>query len=73
MRKVYESWNQEQQEMFISYCTGMRGIKLLYDTFFKELFNPDTTPERLEEQKQENEIQKCEIERLNAIIKSFGH
>jgi len=49
MRKVYESWNQEQQEVFISYCTGMRGIKLLYDTFFKELFNPDTTPERLEE------------------------
>ena len=49
MRKVYESWNQEQQERFISYCTGTRGIKLLYDTFFKEVFNPDATPERLEE------------------------
>ena len=45
---VYESWNDEQQEKFISYCTGMKGIKLLYDAFFKELFNPETTPERLE-------------------------
>ena len=49
LRKIYESWSEEQQERFISYCTGMRGIKLLYDAFFKELFNPDATPERLEE------------------------
>jgi len=49
LRTVYMDWNEEQQEKFLDYCTGVRGIKLLYDQFFKEIINPDTTPERLEE------------------------
>ncbi len=26
----------------------MKGMKLLYDAYFKEIMNPETTPERLE-------------------------
>lgn len=46
---MFESWEKEYQEEFLDYCTGVRGIKLLYDHFFKAVMNPDITPERLEE------------------------
>lgn len=46
---VFSSWNAEQQKEFVDFCSGVRGIKLLYDGFFKEIMNPEITPERLEE------------------------
>ncbi len=46
---LYESWTVEQQKEFLDFCTGVRGVKLLYDSFFKEIMSPETTPERLEE------------------------
>ena len=45
----YQSWNPEQQERFLDYCTGQRGIKVLYDAFFKAIMDPETKPERVEE------------------------
>ena len=36
------------REEFLNFCTGIRGVKVLYDCFFKEIFNPDEKPERLE-------------------------
>lgn len=47
LKKQFESWSQEWQEEFLNFCTGVRGIKLLYDGFFKEIMNPETKPERL--------------------------
>lgn len=47
--ELYTSWNEEQQKDFLDLCTGVRGAKILYDAFFKEIMNPDTAPERLEE------------------------
>ena len=44
---IFNSWSTEQQNQFLDMCTGVRGIKILYDSFFKEIFNPDATPERL--------------------------
>lgn len=44
----FQSWKPEQREQFLDYCTGARGLKLLYDPYFKEIFNPEYTPERLE-------------------------
>ena len=29
------------REEFLNFCTGIRGVKVLYDCFFKEIFNPD--------------------------------
>lgn len=49
LREVFQGWQTEQQEEFLDVCTGARGVKILYDSFFKEIMNPDTMPERLEE------------------------
>lgn len=48
LSKIFDQWEPEHQERFLDYCTGVRGIKLLYDSFFKAIINPDATPERLE-------------------------
>ena len=49
LKKLFEEWTEEQQKEFLDFCTGVRGIKFLYDGFFKEVMNPEYTPERLEE------------------------
>ncbi|XCP85591.1 PD-(D/E)XK nuclease family transposase [Roseburia hominis] len=49
LEAVYESWTLEQREEFLDFCTGARGVKMLYDSFFKEILNPESTPERLED------------------------
>ncbi len=46
---LFHSWSDKQQEEFLDFCTGVRGVKLLYDSFFKEIMSPEATPERLEE------------------------
>ena len=43
----FESWEEENQEEYLDICTGVKGVKLLYDTYFKAVMNPDTRPERL--------------------------
>ena len=49
LRAIYEEWKPETREKFLDFCTGVKGIKILYDSFFKEVMNPEYTPERLEE------------------------
>ncbi|MBQ7840581.1 MAG: PD-(D/E)XK nuclease family transposase [Lachnospiraceae bacterium] len=46
---MYESWNQEAQENFLNFCCGNRGIKVMYDAFFKEVMNPEADRSRLED------------------------
>lgn len=48
-RVVYNAWNEEQQKEFLDMCCGVRGVKILYDSFFKEIMNPEYAPERLNE------------------------
>lgn len=45
----YESWTEAQQSDFLNFCSGARGVKVLYDGFGKEILNPIYHPERLEE------------------------
>ena len=45
---TFYRWPLETQEEFLGCCSGARGMKVLYDGVFKEIFNPETTPERLE-------------------------
>ncbi len=47
LSQEFDSWNTSQQEEFLDFCTGVRGVKLLYDSFFKEILNAEYTPERL--------------------------
>lgn len=45
----FYQWKDCDQEEFLDVCTGTKGLKVVYDGVFKEIFNPDVTPERLEE------------------------
>ncbi len=49
--ELYErffSWEPEVQEDLLDCCSGSKGVKVLYDGIFKEVFHPSQTPERLE-------------------------
>ena len=47
LSRQFDKWNEEQQTEFLNLCTGVRGVKLLYDAFFKEIMNPEYRPERV--------------------------
>lgn len=34
---IFCSWKEEYQQEYLDVCTGVRGLKLLYDTYFKAL------------------------------------
>ena len=44
---IYHTWKDYEKEEFLNFCTGAKGVKMLYDSFFKEVFNPELAPERL--------------------------
>lgn len=46
--EMFDSWSEEEQNTFLDFCTGVKGMKMLYDGFFKELMSPELHPERLE-------------------------
>ncbi len=47
LSSTFNNWSQKQQNIFLDICSGARGIKMLYDSFFKEILNPEHNPERL--------------------------
>ena len=47
LTSAFNKWTKETQEYFLDICTGNCGVKMLYDSFFKEILNPEHTPERL--------------------------
>ncbi len=49
LSEQFQSWNPSHQEEFLDVCSGARGIKVVYDGIFKEIFNPEAAPERLED------------------------
>jgi hypothetical protein len=49
LSQKFDDWTKKQQEEFLDCCTGVKGMKLLYDAFFKEIMNPEIVPERLNE------------------------
>ena len=49
LKSIFDTWNTEQQERFLDYCTGERGIKICYDAYFKEIFNVEYDKSRLDD------------------------
>ena len=49
LKMIFESWEERQQNIFLDICTGMRGVKILYDSFFKTIFDPLKYPDRLDQ------------------------
>ena len=47
LHTIFNSWSEAVQQDFLDFCTGQRGVKILYDSFFKEVLNPEYAPERL--------------------------
>ena len=45
LNDLFISLNEEQKEAFLDICTGQRGVKILFDSFFKEVFNPEYNPQ----------------------------
>ena len=39
LTEKFYSWREAQRQEFLDFCTGVRGIKMLYDSFFKEIIN----------------------------------
>ena len=37
MTEMFYSWKNDQQKEFLDFCTGVRGVKLLYDVFLRKL------------------------------------
>ncbi len=48
LNDMFQQWREEEQEEFLGFCSGARGLKVVYDGVFKEIFNPESAPERLE-------------------------
>ena len=44
---LFNSWPKKHQNEFLSICSGSKGVKMLYDCYFKEILNPEYAPERL--------------------------
>ena len=49
LSNLYEQLGPGMQEEFLNFCTGMVGAKILRDSFFKEVLNPEYAPESLED------------------------
>ena len=47
LQMIFVGWTKEHQEEFLDFCTGVRGVKLLYDSFFKEIMNPESDVSRI--------------------------
>lgn len=37
LQEKFDVWQPEQQEEFLEVCTGVKGLRLLYDGFLKRL------------------------------------
>ncbi len=46
--KLFSGFPPGEQEKLVAFIQGAQGLKIMYDTFFKYVMNPDVHPSRLE-------------------------
>lgn len=49
LRHIFYSWSEKAQNEFLDFTTGAKGVKMMYDFASKELLNPETHRERVNE------------------------
>lgn len=49
MSNVFRKWTKEQKEDFLNCCSRAKGFKILYDSFFKEVFSSEYHAKTLED------------------------
>ena len=47
LKQIFYGWKVKRQEEFLDFCSGVRGINVMYDFVSKAILDPDATPERL--------------------------
>ncbi len=67
MFDTFRSWQPEQQKEFLDFCSGVRGVKLLYDSFFKAIMDPERDPARL------NDLLSLLMERNVSVVAVLPH
>ena len=45
----FETLSEDSKKEFLDICSGEKGVKILYDSFFKSVMNPEVYPERLQD------------------------
>ena len=48
-KDMFYHWTEERRQEFLDFCTGVRGVKTMYDFVSKEVLNPEYNPERVDE------------------------
>lgn len=49
LKMMFYRWTQEQRQEFLDFCSGAKGVKMMYDFVSKEILNPEYAPERINE------------------------
>ncbi len=47
LEKNFNALRPEHQQEFLDFCSGAKGVRILYDSFFKAIMDPDRNPTRL--------------------------
>ncbi|MBO5282537.1 MAG: PD-(D/E)XK nuclease family transposase [Lachnospiraceae bacterium] len=48
LQGLFATWDEKAQQRYLDICTGKRGFRILYDSYFKEVMNPEYDPSRME-------------------------
>lgn len=64
--RLFLTFGEKEQEDIISFIQGNKGLPILYDGFFKHVFDPEKHPERLEDFLSEVLGQEVKIEEVLA-------
>ena len=47
LTEKFNALKPERQQEFLDFCSGAKGVRILYDSFFKAIMNPDQDSSRL--------------------------
>ena len=47
LKSQFDALKPERQQEFLDFCSGVKGVRILYDAFFKAIMDPDRDPSRL--------------------------
>ncbi len=64
--EIFLTFGRKHQEDILAFVQGKKGLPILYDSFFKYIFDPERHPERLEDFLSEVLGQKVKIEEVLA-------
>ena len=49
LKDVFYSWQEQDRREFLDFCSGAKGVKMTYDFVSKEILNPESHRERVNE------------------------